>query len=73
MWTVLDWANPGCVGTKRQWEGFVARPLTRGQSKTATTEEHVNSTVSLRTYRGTPSAIFDVDASIAGGCENFER
>ena len=45
MWTVLDWANPGCVGSKRQREGFVARPLTRGQSKTAKPEEHVDAAV----------------------------
>ncbi|EMD35017.1 hypothetical protein CERSUDRAFT_139806 [Gelatoporia subvermispora B] len=41
LWTMLDWANPGSVGTKRQWEGYVVRPLTLGQSKSATDEQHV--------------------------------
>lgn len=60
MWTILNWANPGSVGTKKQWEGFVAKPLLKGQSKTASPEEHVNAVVSdpytaallsiLRTY-----------------------
>ncbi|CCM04135.1 uncharacterized protein FIBRA_06297 [Fibroporia radiculosa] len=39
FWTILDWANPGSVGTKNQWEGFVSRPLTVGQSKSATEEQ----------------------------------
>ncbi|OCH88939.1 hypothetical protein OBBRIDRAFT_779245 [Obba rivulosa] len=41
LWTMLNWTNPGSVGTKRQWEGYVVRPLTLGQSKSATDEEHV--------------------------------
>jgi SNF2 family DNA or RNA helicase len=39
MWTILDWTNPDRLGTKRQWHGFVVRPLTIGQSTGATEEE----------------------------------
>ncbi|KAI0920468.1 hypothetical protein AcV5_010192 [Taiwanofungus camphoratus] len=41
LWTILNWTNPGRVGTKGQWEGYVVRPLTVGQSKTAKDEEHI--------------------------------
>ncbi|KZT05235.1 uncharacterized protein LAESUDRAFT_235454 [Laetiporus sulphureus 93-53] len=39
FWTILDWVNPGSVGTKRQWEGYVSRPLNAGQSKSASVEQ----------------------------------
>ncbi|KAF9815676.1 hypothetical protein IEO21_04393 [Rhodonia placenta] len=39
FWTILDWTNPGSVGTKRQWDGYVSRPLTIGQSKSAAHEQ----------------------------------
>ena len=45
LWTILNWTNPGALGTPKQWEGFVARPLTRGQSKSATPEERVTAVV----------------------------
>jgi len=45
MWTILDWTNPNCVGTKRQWHGFVVRPLTMGQSTGATEEERAKALV----------------------------
>ncbi|KAH9893907.1 P-loop containing nucleoside triphosphate hydrolase protein [Cubamyces lactineus] len=41
LWTVLDWTNPGAVGTKKQWETYVEKPLRLGQSKSASDEEHV--------------------------------
>ncbi|KAI8972582.1 P-loop containing nucleoside triphosphate hydrolase protein [Trametes punicea] len=41
LWTVLDWTNPGAVGTRKQWETYVEKPLRIGQSKSATDEEHV--------------------------------
>ncbi|KAI0370889.1 P-loop containing nucleoside triphosphate hydrolase protein [Pilatotrama ljubarskyi] len=41
LWTVLDWTNPGAVGTKKQWEIYVEKPLRVGQSKSASDEEHV--------------------------------
>ncbi|KAL6308864.1 P-loop containing nucleoside triphosphate hydrolase protein [Sparassis latifolia] len=41
LWNILNWTNPGLVGTKGQWEGYVVKPLTVGQSKTASDEEHM--------------------------------
>ncbi|KAF8637119.1 hypothetical protein AX17_003023 [Amanita inopinata Kibby_2008] len=39
MWTILDWTNPGRLGTSRQWKGFIVKPLTTGQSASSTEEE----------------------------------
>ncbi|KAK2465546.1 hypothetical protein APHAL10511_002438 [Amanita phalloides] len=39
MWTILDWTNPGQLGSSRQWQGFVVKPLIAGQSASATEEE----------------------------------
>jgi SNF2 family DNA or RNA helicase len=39
MWTILDWTNPGRLGTARQWQGYVVKPLTAGQSAGASEEE----------------------------------
>ncbi|TBU31240.1 P-loop containing nucleoside triphosphate hydrolase protein [Dichomitus squalens] len=41
LWTVLNWTNPGAVGTRKQWESYVEKPLRLGQSKSASDEEHV--------------------------------
>ena len=35
LWTLLDWSNPGRLGTEKQWKVCVARPLELGQSSTA--------------------------------------
>lgn len=45
MWTILDWTNPGCLGTSRQWQGFVVKPLTAGQSAGSTEEERAKALV----------------------------
>ncbi|KAI0337673.1 hypothetical protein BDW22DRAFT_1339232 [Trametopsis cervina] len=39
LWTILNWSNPGSVGTKKEWESYVSKPLLRGQSKSATGKE----------------------------------
>ncbi|KIN93058.1 hypothetical protein M404DRAFT_171863, partial [Pisolithus tinctorius Marx 270] len=39
LWTILDWTNPGKLGTSKQWKGYVVKPLTIGQSMKATEEE----------------------------------
>ncbi|PVG00118.1 hypothetical protein CPB86DRAFT_806025, partial [Serendipita vermifera] len=39
LWTLLDWSNPGSVGTKSQWQWSVSAPLKKGQSTKATLEE----------------------------------
>ncbi|KAI0742679.1 P-loop containing nucleoside triphosphate hydrolase protein [Daedaleopsis nitida] len=41
LWTVLNWTNPGAVGTTKQWDKYVEKPLQVGQSKSASDEEHV--------------------------------
>lgn len=46
MWTILDWTNPGRLGTARQWQGFVVKPLTTGQSTGATEDERAKALVS---------------------------
>ncbi|KAK0201011.1 P-loop containing nucleoside triphosphate hydrolase protein [Desarmillaria ectypa] len=39
LYTLLDWTNPGRIGTPRQWKGFVEKPLLVGQSAKASEEE----------------------------------
>ncbi|KIY51263.1 hypothetical protein FISHEDRAFT_64287 [Fistulina hepatica ATCC 64428] len=39
MWGILDWAVPGFVGTKKQWQHYVVTPLTIGQSAKSTLEQ----------------------------------
>ncbi|KAH9929468.1 P-loop containing nucleoside triphosphate hydrolase protein [Fomitopsis serialis] len=39
FWTILNWTNPGMVGTKRQWDSYVTKPLGVGQSKSATEDQ----------------------------------
>lgn len=46
LWTILDWTNPGKLGTSKQWKGYVVKPLTIGQSTKATEEERSKALVS---------------------------
>ncbi|GAA6005259.1 uncharacterized protein JCM10292_005359 [Rhodotorula paludigena] len=39
FWCILNWAVPGWVGTRRQWEDLVSRPLKFAQQADATDEE----------------------------------
>jgi len=43
MWAILDWTNPGRLGSAKQWDMYVAKPLTTGQSTGATEEERSKS------------------------------
>ena len=45
LWTILDWTNPKQLGTRAQWKGFVADPLTFGQSKSASEEQRIKALV----------------------------
>jgi SNF2 family DNA or RNA helicase len=45
MWTILDWTNPGRLGTDKQWKGFVVKPLTIGQSAGSNEEERTKALV----------------------------
>ncbi|KAF8890663.1 P-loop containing nucleoside triphosphate hydrolase protein [Infundibulicybe gibba] len=49
MWTILDWTNPGRLGTARQWHGFVVKPLTAGQSAGSTEEERAKALLPEKT------------------------
>jgi SNF2 family DNA or RNA helicase len=41
LWTLLDWANPGAVGTPKQWAQTVQEPLLAGQAKGCAPEAQV--------------------------------
>ena len=45
LWTILDWTNPRRLGSSKQWTGFVARPLTVGQSAGATEDQRATALV----------------------------
>lgn len=47
LWTVLNWSNPGRLGSDEQWVKLVARPLTVGQSASASEEERAIGRVQL--------------------------
>ncbi|KAI0060152.1 hypothetical protein BV25DRAFT_986960 [Artomyces pyxidatus] len=51
LWTLLDWANPGSVGTMSQWKKHVAGPLTAGQAKGCKEEERIRATVTAENLR----------------------
>lgn len=51
LWTILDWTNPGAVGTQAEWRKYVVVPLTHGQSKNATGLETMVSNVSSQMFR----------------------
>lgn len=36
MWTILNWANPGCIGPLSAWKATISNPLKLGQSHDAT-------------------------------------
>ena len=39
LWTLLNWANPGCFGTLQAWKYKVSTPLKIGQAHDATHEQ----------------------------------
>ncbi|KAF9558521.1 hypothetical protein CPC08DRAFT_557075 [Agrocybe pediades] len=51
MWSILDWTNPGKLGTLKQWDTLVAKPLAVGQSVSATPEEQAFSHHVAQTLR----------------------
>ena len=50
LWTVLNWTNPGAVGTRKQWKSYVEEPLRIGQSRSATDDQHVRAAVSMPNF-----------------------
>ncbi|KDR74087.1 hypothetical protein GALMADRAFT_227782 [Galerina marginata CBS 339.88] len=51
MWTILDWTNPDRLGSARQWQGYIVKPLTTGQSAGATEEARAKALVVARILR----------------------
>ena len=45
LWTILDWTNPGKLGTLAQWKSYVVHPLSVGQSVKCTDEQRVTAIV----------------------------
>ena len=41
LWTLLDWANPGSVGSETEWKKTVAEPLAAGQARGCKEEERL--------------------------------
>jgi len=41
LWTLLDWVNPGSVGTEKQWKKTIAHPLAAGQARGGKEEERL--------------------------------
>ena len=39
LWTLLDWTNPGHVGSLIEWKNKVAKPLRLGQSHDANNKQ----------------------------------
>ncbi|KAA1466811.1 hypothetical protein DENSPDRAFT_831699 [Dentipellis sp. KUC8613] len=51
LWTLLDWANPGSVGSISQWKKCVMDPLMAGQAKGSKEEERIRATRVAQTLR----------------------
>jgi len=44
---MLDWANPGALGTLKEWTKYVSKPLAIGQSKNSKDVERIRAKVGL--------------------------
>merc|ERR1719239_1177871 len=42
LWCLLDWANPGCLGTLEQFKSEFSLPMVRGFRQDATSDELAN-------------------------------
>jgi DNA excision repair protein ERCC-6-like 2 len=51
LWTLLDWVNPGSVGTEKQWKKTVANPLAAGQARGCKEEERLRATATAEILR----------------------
>ncbi|KAF5329238.1 hypothetical protein D9619_009039 [Psilocybe cf. subviscida] len=51
LWTILDWTNPGMLGTAKQWQGYIATPLATGQSAGASEEERALALIVAHTLK----------------------
>lgn len=46
LWTLLDWSNPGRVGSLKEWKKCISKPLAIGQSAKASEGERALAKVS---------------------------
>ena len=51
LWTLLDWVNPGSVGTEKQWKKMVAGPLAAGQARGCKEEERLRANATAEIMR----------------------
>ncbi|KAI0255595.1 P-loop containing nucleoside triphosphate hydrolase protein [Lactifluus subvellereus] len=51
LWTLLDWANPGSVGTEKQWKKTIAYPLAAGQARGSKEEERLRASATAEVLR----------------------
>jgi len=51
LWTLLDWANPGSVGSEKQWKKTVANPLAAGQARGCKEEERLRANATAGVMR----------------------
>ena len=51
FWTLLDWVNPGSVGTQRQWKKTVADPLAAGQARGCKEEDRLRANATAEVMR----------------------
>ncbi|KAJ6476254.1 RAD26-like SNF2 family DNA-dependent ATPase [Mycena sanguinolenta] len=51
LWNILDWTNPGAVGTRSEWRSFVSTPLKNGQSTNASDTERARAVNVSETLR----------------------
>lgn len=47
LWTLLNWSNPGRVGTPAEWKKCISKPLAIGQSAKASEGERALAKVPL--------------------------
>lgn len=45
LWTLLNWTNPGRVGSLKEWRSCISKPLAIGQSTKANEDERALSKV----------------------------
>jgi DNA excision repair protein ERCC-6-like 2 len=51
LWTLLDWTNPGQIGSLSEWKSKVAKPLRIGQSHDANNRQLSLGRVRTQVYR----------------------
>jgi SNF2 family DNA or RNA helicase len=51
LWTLLDWVNPGSVGTEKQWKKTVANPLAAGQARGCREDERLRANATAEILR----------------------